>query len=181
MKLCINIGLNIGRNNDELQHVNCTSIYKIRGIYQEKEGYVLQNTDFLQELQREFTVDTGASMHVMSKIDLAPEEQDAIQKSAESCNVRRRIGQSLRQKKLPYLDMYFTVHVSIPSCNDKRHERQPLDIRSFDTRETRTIPTTRTRAEGYSHVDLQLLETHLLYSLSFFFCEEHGYSFEWKD
>ena len=33
-------------------------------------------------------------MHMMSKIDLAPEEQDAIQESAESCNVRRRFGQN---------------------------------------------------------------------------------------
>ena len=41
--------------------------------------------------------------------------------------------------------------VSILSCNDQRHERQPVDIRSFDTRETRTIPTTRTK--GYNHVE----------------------------
>ena len=53
--VCINVGLNIVRNSDELQHVNCTQVFTRSAGYTKNKKDTLFKTQILQELQREFS------------------------------------------------------------------------------------------------------------------------------
>ena len=82
MPLCTNReiqpGLIFAKSMKERQH---GKLCKIRGTYQENKDTTDHNLDLEQRLdqevilKRQLIVDSGASMHMMSK-DLTPEEQD---------------------------------------------------------------------------------------------------------
>ena len=63
----------------------------------------------------EFKVDSGASVHLMSKCDLSAEEQDIIRKSKELCEVMTANGSSTTTEEASVcvrdLDMFINVQL----------------------------------------------------------------------
>ena len=59
------------------------SVYKLPGSYSFKPSLAsdVSSLSFITSREREFIVDSGASLHMMSKSDLTPGEQETAQKS----------------------------------------------------------------------------------------------------
>ena len=84
-------------------------VYRIRGTYQENKDALnkgchrsyLPDRDQAMKRKNLYIVDSGASMHMMSKSDLTHEEKETCRKSKRTENGSlQRMDQSLRQKKL---------------------------------------------------------------------------------
>ena len=161
VRICSNSGLNTVKNRHELQHAWRSHKHgsQIRWTYRENKDTFLMTetvtrarsgTRFSHE-EREFTVDPGASLHIMTNNDLIHEEKETIRKSTD---------QSLRQKKLMstseiwtclsqsnYLKIQqqysrqgnYAKNIGIPT-NEKRQIHQLQDGKFFtDSRGWRTI------------------------------------------
>ena len=106
-RICINIGLNIVKNRHEWQRENCTMLFS-------KSAGAISWTGISLE-EREFTVDSGASVHMMSKSDLAQRQKETIRKSKESCTVLTAKGTITATEEATLyfkdLDMFITVQL----------------------------------------------------------------------
>ena len=125
MRICINSGLKMVKRNHELQHGRLTKVFTRSAGRPKKvgRGTFFKNTDYYRSYsqrgisheEREFKIDTCASMHLMRSGDLVHEESETIRKSKESCTLLPASGSITSTEEASVnvrdLDMFIVVQL----------------------------------------------------------------------
>ena len=133
--------------------------FTIRGTYPENKDTFFKTTTFIGAIfptgisheERQFIVDSGASVHLMSKSDLTHEEKETVGKSEESCTIITANGSIIATEE---------AALSVGKLCEEHMVSRRMEGKTI-AQFTQMAKTIASRKIGYRWSYLELLSTHV--------------------